>query len=68
LAKAVISNKKIEKVSFLPVVINGQAQPELMPRGDKRSDGVCEYIEWACRDQNLNTKFSREGDELVVTS
>jgi hypothetical protein len=68
LVKAVISNKKIEKVFFLPVMINGQAQPELLPQGDKRGDEVCEYVEWACRDQNLNTNFFREGDEVIVTT
>ncbi len=68
LVKAVISNKKVEQVSFLPAMINKQGQPELLPRADKRSDEVYEYMEWVCRDQELNTAFSRQGDEVVVVT
>ncbi|MBI2986757.1 MAG: CapA family protein [Deltaproteobacteria bacterium] len=67
LAKVVIANKKVEQVSFLPAMINKQAQPEVLPRSDKRSNEVHEYMEWVCRDQELNTTFSRQGDEVVVT-
>ncbi|MFC1988142.1 CapA family protein [Chloroflexota bacterium] len=66
LAKCLISNKKIEKVSYLPIMVNGHAQPEVLPRSDKRSSKVFHYIEWCCRDQGLDTMFSREGDEVVV--
>jgi len=66
LVKVVISNKKIEQVSFQPVIINKQAQPELLPRSDKRSDEVYEYVKWACSDQDMNTTFTRQGDEVVV--
>ncbi len=65
-AKCLISNKKIEKVSYLPIMINGHAQPEILPRSDKRSSEVFDYIEWGCQDQGLDTRFSREGDEVVV--
>ncbi|MFC1987838.1 CapA family protein [Chloroflexota bacterium] len=66
MAKCIISNKEIEKVSYLPIMINGHAQPEILPRSDKRSSEVVDYIEWCCRDQGLDTKFSREGDEVVI--
>ncbi|MFC1987450.1 CapA family protein [Chloroflexota bacterium] len=65
-AKCLISNKKIEKVSYLPVMINPHAQPGILPRSDKRSSEVFDYIEWCCRDQGLDTRFSWEGDEVVV--
>ncbi|MFC1987290.1 CapA family protein [Chloroflexota bacterium] len=65
-AKCLVSNKKIEKVSYLPIMINGRAQPEILPRSDKRSTEVFDYIEWCGRDQGLDATFSREGDEVVV--
>ncbi len=68
LVKAVISNKKVKQVSFLPVMINKQTQPELLRRADKRSNEVYEYMEWVCREQELNTAFSRQGDEVVVVT
>ncbi|MBI2986723.1 MAG: CapA family protein [Deltaproteobacteria bacterium] len=68
LVKVVIANKKIELLSFQPAMINKQGQSELLPRSDKRSNEVYEYMEWVCRDQELNTTFSRQGDEVVVVA
>ena len=66
MAKCLISDKKIQKVSFLPFMINKLGQAEPLSSGDKRSDEVYEYVAWCCQDQNLRTKFVREGDEVVV--
>jgi len=52
----------------VPVMINGQAQPELLSPADQRSTQVYDYVVWACTDQNLNTSFSRQGDEVVVVT
>lgn len=68
LVKCIISNKQIERVSFLPVMINKQSEPEIMPRGDKRSSEVFDYMQWVCKDQNLNAKLSFDGDEIVVST
>jgi poly-gamma-glutamate capsule biosynthesis protein CapA/YwtB (metallophosphatase superfamily) len=67
IAKILVSGKKIERVSFLPVWINKHAQPEVLPRSDKRSDEVLSYMEWCCQSQGLNAKLTRDGDEIVVT-
>jgi poly-gamma-glutamate synthesis protein (capsule biosynthesis protein) len=67
LVKIIINNKKIGQASFLPGMINKEGQTELLPRADKRSDEVYEYMEWVCRNQDLNTTFSRHGDEVTVS-
>lgn len=66
IAKCIVANKKIERVSYLPVMINGYAQPEVLPRSDKRSAEVFEYMNWCCHNQGLDSKFSWEGDEVVI--
>ena len=66
IAKCIISNKKIEKVSFLPCMVNKQAQPEILPLSDKRSSEVIDYIDWCSKDQDFNTTLTREGDEVVI--
>ncbi|MBI2988730.1 MAG: CapA family protein [Deltaproteobacteria bacterium] len=66
IAKCIIADKKIERVSYLPLMINKRAQPEVLSRSDKRSSEVFDYMEWCCRDQRLDTKFSWEGDEVVI--
>lgn len=66
LVKAVVSDKQIERVSFVPAMINKQGQPELLPRSDKRSNEVYDYMQWLCEDQGLKASFSRQGDEVAV--
>ena len=68
LVKCIISAKKIEKVSYLPVMVNRYAQPEVLLRSDKRSSEVFDYVEWCCQDQGLDTKFSWDGDEVIIRS
>jgi hypothetical protein len=66
IAKCMISNKKVSKVSYLPALINARTQPEPLSAGDKRSGEVYDYVAWCCEDQKLETKFVREGDEVAV--
>ncbi|MBI4332822.1 MAG: CapA family protein [Chloroflexi bacterium] len=68
IAKCVISGKKIEKVSYLPVMINKQSQPEVLPASDQRSAEVFDYMKWLCNNQDLDAEFSQEGDEVVISS
>jgi poly-gamma-glutamate synthesis protein (capsule biosynthesis protein) len=66
IAKCTIADKKIDKVSYLPLWINKHAQPEVLTHSDKRSTEVFDYLNWCCQDQGLNAKFTREGDEVVI--
>jgi len=66
IAKCMISNKKVSKVSYLPALINARTQPEPLSAGDQRSGEVYDYVAWCCEDQKLETKFVREGDEVAV--
>ena len=68
IVKCTIADKKIQRVSFLPVWINKLGQPEPLPASDPRSDQVREYVEWTIKDQWLNGKLTREGDEFVVAT
>ncbi len=67
IAKCLICDNEIAQVSFLPGMINKQGQPEILSRSDKRSSEVLEYVDWCCRNQNINTKFSWEKDEVVIS-
>jgi hypothetical protein len=66
MARISIVDKKIERVAFLPLWVNKTGQPEPLKRSDPRSNQWMEYMEWLCGSQHLDTKFSREGDEVVV--
>ncbi|MBI2987668.1 MAG: CapA family protein [Deltaproteobacteria bacterium] len=66
IAKCIISNKKIERVSFFPVLINKQAQPEVMRRKDKGFDEVLGYMKEITESQGLNAKYQVDGDEVAI--
>ena len=67
LAKCIISNKMIEKVSFLPVLINKLNQPQVLPQDDANFAEVVKFMNWSCEDQELGTKLSPEGNEVVIS-
>ncbi|MBI2859844.1 MAG: CapA family protein [Chloroflexi bacterium] len=66
IAKCLVSAKKIEKVSYLPLMINKDARPEVLPRADKRSSEVFEYVDWCTQNQGLNARFSWDGNEVAI--
>jgi poly-gamma-glutamate capsule biosynthesis protein CapA/YwtB (metallophosphatase superfamily) len=64
LLKCLISKKGIEKVSFLPVFINRQGQPEILHRQDGRSMEVFKYMDELSKE--FGTKLSFAGDEVLI--
>ncbi len=68
IAKCIISDRKIKRVSFLPVVVNKPAQPEVMRRKDKGFNEVLNYMKEITESQGLTAKYQVEGDEVVITT
>jgi hypothetical protein len=66
IAKCIISDKKIKRVSFLPTIINQQAEPEILKPDDKRFGEIVKYVEDITRDQGLDTKYKVEDDEVMI--
>ncbi|GAA4336217.1 hypothetical protein GCM10023144_30310 [Pigmentiphaga soli] len=65
IAKAVLSKKGVDRVSFLPVLIDTQMRPEVLRRGDPRFDEAVRYMDWAS--EGFEHRFAIEGDEVVVS-
>jgi poly-gamma-glutamate capsule biosynthesis protein CapA/YwtB (metallophosphatase superfamily) len=66
IAKCIISNKAVSKVSFLPAYINKRGEPEVLVSKDERFGEVFRYMEEISRDQGLDTKYTIDGDEVIV--
>lgn len=66
IAKAVLSKKGVDKVSFLPVLINKALQPEVLRHGDPRFDDAVNFMDWAS--EGFDHKFTVDGDEVVISS
>ena len=65
--KCLIRNKRIEKVSFIPCLINAQNSPEVLTRNNKDFDEGVQYLEEITKKADIDTKFVVEGDEVVVS-
>ena len=66
LVKCRISDRKLGRVSFLPLWIAKNGRPEPLAQDDPRSEEVVNYMKWLCKDQKLHTDFVRDGDEIAV--
>jgi hypothetical protein len=66
MVRCVISDKKIKKVSFLPVMINKESQPEILNSGEGRFAEVVNYVETITQEAGLDTKFKANGGEVII--
>jgi poly-gamma-glutamate capsule biosynthesis protein CapA/YwtB (metallophosphatase superfamily) len=66
IAKCSVVEGQIQRVSFLPVYINRESQPEVLVSSDPRFHEVVGYLEEITTDQRLGTVYTVEGDEVVI--
>jgi hypothetical protein len=64
IAKAIVTRKGVEKVSFLPVLIDRELRPEPLRRGDPRFDDAVRFMSWVS--EGYGAKLMPEGDEVLV--
>jgi poly-gamma-glutamate synthesis protein (capsule biosynthesis protein) len=67
IAKAIIGDKRIQKVSYIPALINSNLEPEVLKRQDPRAQEVFDYVKQISHDQDLKVQFSWDGDEVLVS-
>lgn len=68
LARAVISNKKVKQVSFLPAIINKKAQPVFPAPGSRNFNSVVKYLEEVTAEAGISTEFQIDGNEVVIVT
>ncbi len=67
LLKIAISDKKIQRVSFIPVLINDKDQPEPVAPSDPRGQKVIQDLTDATQRVNMNGTFTVDGAEVVIS-
>ncbi|MCW5605805.1 MAG: CapA family protein [Burkholderiales bacterium] len=66
IAKATLTAKGgIERVSFLPVLVDKQLRPEILRNGDPRFAEAVGYMDWVSED--FPHAFVIDGDEVIVS-
>ena len=64
-AKCLITKQGIQRVSFLPVAINGQAQPRILSKAEPEFEKTVQYVRDISADY-FKTSFEVEGDEVLI--
>lgn len=67
IAKCLISNRRIEKVSFLPAIINKRAEPEIVSRENENFDRIVAYMEKIDKHEQIDTRYSVERNEVIIS-
>jgi poly-gamma-glutamate synthesis protein (capsule biosynthesis protein) len=65
IAKAQLSKAGVERVSFLPALIDRELRPEVLRPGDARFQSAVDYMQWAS--EGYATRFEVNGDEVRVS-
>lgn len=66
IVKIQVAGGSLERVSFLPVAVNRQSQPEILDPGDPRFAEVVDYMREITRDQALDGEYVVDGNEVLV--
>ena len=68
IAKAIIEDGKITRVSYIPCYINDNSEPVIIKRGELKGQEVFNYVEDISRSEGLPVRFSLKGDsEVLIT-
>jgi poly-gamma-glutamate synthesis protein (capsule biosynthesis protein) len=65
IAKCIIEDGKIIRVSYLPCFINKKGQPEILKK-DERGQQVFDYMNKITRGANLDARYAWEEDEVLI--
>ena len=62
--RCLIENKRIDRVSFLPALINEKSEPRFLKADERQFQDIVQYLtNWS---SGLGSEFRTEGDEVVV--
>ena len=64
--KYIISGAKIERVSYIPVMLENSYNPEPLQGSDPRAEEIFKYMENITAAAGFSTKYFRDGDEVVI--
>lgn len=67
-ARLRISNNKIDKISFMPALINEDSQPRFLSQKDNEHQKILSYMERISHNQGIHTNYIVDGDEVAVSA
>jgi poly-gamma-glutamate capsule biosynthesis protein CapA/YwtB (metallophosphatase superfamily) len=65
IARCTVAGGKIERVSYLPCLVNKKGQPAILTN-DGAGQQVFDYMVKITRDASLNARYKWDGDEILI--
>jgi poly-gamma-glutamate synthesis protein (capsule biosynthesis protein) len=65
IAKCLVDDGKISRVSFLPCFIDKEGRPAIC-KNDEKGNEIMQYMDKITREGGLNARFKWDGDEVVI--
>lgn len=66
--KYIVANNSINRVSFLPALINQQSQPEILLPDNERFQEVIDYVDAISHEAGFSTTFKIDGAEVSIVT
>jgi poly-gamma-glutamate synthesis protein (capsule biosynthesis protein) len=66
LAKVILEDKQISRVSYLPVCANDDSEPLIYKKADPMGQEIFNYVEDISKSEHLVANFEWDGDEVVI--
>lgn len=66
IAKVIIEEGEITRVSYIPCYENDASEPEIVLKSDPRGQDVFNYVENISNSEGLSVHFEWDGDEVLV--
>ena len=65
IAKCVIDNGKISRLSYLPCLINDEQKPEIL-KNDEKGRQLFDFVDKITKAAGLNVRYEWDGDEINI--
>lgn len=66
IVKALIEDKKIKRLSYLPCFVNTDSAPEIVTEDSPLGQEVFNYVQDISRSENLQVNFKWDNDEVLI--
>lgn len=66
IAKLIIADGKVQRVSYLPCYVNEDSEPVIQKQSDLLGQSVFNYVKEISERENLSVHFNWDGDEVLV--
>src|SRR5690606_35265110 len=67
IVRLIMAEGAVSRTEFLPAFIGDDSVPRMVGRDEARFEEILAYLERICRAEKIETRFTPEGDAIVLS-